>query len=375
MGYTLGLPPGIYAPDTDDIRKVVATIKPQNGVILPSSLPIASSLAARQPKKRILITNLPLEIASEEIRELLVSNLMRKKLITNDDAVVDCHINASRFNATVTMKTQKDAEAAVHLGSLTIGQQLLRIIWAPQASPTSEQEHVNTVDTSEYIFVDALLPLPPTDEITSAFCQRSFDIAEIQHPVGFNHCIVILSDPQLAAQAVAELNGAIVGGVKLRMQRLGHRESKQVAPKETSKMQLSVGPSNKYSVVSPLLRTRPCVADVLDCDVQIAAVVRPETERMQPSTGTILNIFNIAPILACFDPEVAQEVIDDVRSECERFGSVSSCVIERLGSEPLPCDCAVVRVVFESPDDAKKAQLGISGRTYGGRTVITQLVN
>ena len=375
MGYTIGLPPGIYAPDTDEVRQVVAKVKAQNGVILPSSLPQSSAFATRQPRKRVLVTNLPLEIASEEIKELLVTNLMRKKLITSEDAVVDCYINASRFNATVTMKTQKDAEAAVQLGSLTSGQQLMKIIWAAQAAAPVEQDIPDAIDTSNFIFVDSILPLPSAASIKEQFEGCEFAVREIQQPTGFSHCIVILDDQSQAEYAAASMNGAVVDGVRLRVQRLGSRERKPLTQKETTKTQNSIGPSNKYAVVSPQLRTKPCVADILDCDVPVTIQIRPETERLQPSTGTVLNIFNVAPMLATFDQDVCQEIVDNMRDECERFGNVVSCTIERLGSEPLPCDYAVVRVTFESLEDAKKAQLGISGRRYGGRTVITQLVS
>jgi hypothetical protein len=127
------------------------------------------------------------------------------------------------------------------------------------------------------------------------------------------------------------------------------------------------------SVISLLMRDKPCVADILNPAVQIAVVIHPETECLQQSTGKTLQIFNIAPTLALYDADVCQEIAADVKEECQRFGRVADCEIVKLASETLPSDFAVVRVVFEDPNEAKEAQMALAGRRYAGRFVVTQL--
>ena len=50
-------------------------------------------------------------------------------------------------------------------------------------------------------------------------------------------------------------------------------------------------------------------------------------------------------------------------------------MVDKLISEALPSDYAVVKVIFENHNDAKDAQIALSGRRYAGRIVITQLID
>jgi hypothetical protein len=230
-------------------------------------------------------------------------------------------------------------------------------------------------DSSRSLFVDSLLPVPSLNAIRQSFSQH-FQIDELVQPEGFNRCLLFLADPFLGDLAADKLNGTIVDGVKLRVRRsfLPQNEgARALDQKEAKRAAIAAGPSTMCSVVSPLMRDKPCVADILNPAVQIAVVIRPETERLQESTGRTLQIFNVAPMLALCDADVCQEIAADVREECQRFGRVVGCEIIKLASETLPSDFAVVRVVFEDPNDAKEAQMALAGRRYAGRLVITQL--
>jgi hypothetical protein len=112
----------------------------------------------------------------------------------------------------------------------------------------------------------------------------------------------------------------------------------------------------------------------LNPNVTVAVVIRPETERLQPATGRTLFLYNIAPLLVLYDLDVCHEVVDDVKSECQKFGRVRECEIIKLASEVLPSDYAVVKVVFDDQSEAKSAQMGLAGRRFSGRIVLTQLV-
>jgi splicing factor U2AF subunit len=374
MGYTLGLPPGVLVPDHPAIDALVARIRPQNGLILPSS----ARFNAKPTRKTVMITNLPLDISNDEIVQAVTANLQKRKLVTTATPIVRCDIHKSRFNAFLHMKSQRDAEAAVQLGSVLFDQRLSKIVWAATVddqSTAQKADYEEIRDNSHSLFVDSLLPVPSLDAIRQSFSQR-FQIEELVQPEGFNHCLLFLTDPYLADLAADTLNGTIVDGIKLRVRRsfLHQNEgARGLDQKEAKRAAIAAGPSAMFSVVSPLMRDKPCVADILNPAVQIAVVIRPETERLQESTGRTLRIFNIAPLLTLYDPDVCREIASDVREECQKFGRVADCEIVRLASETLPSDFAVVKVVFEDPDEAKDAQMALAGRRYAGRLVVTQL--
>ena len=144
---------------------------------------------------------------------------------------------------------------------------------------------------------------------------------------------------------------------------------------ERRKMKISEGPSNLLTVLSPYMREKPCIADILNPDVPVSVVIHQETERLQKSTGSTLLLYNIAPQITLYDNDECIDIINDIKDECNKFGKVLECMVDKLISEALPSDYAVVKVIFENHNDAKDAQIALSGRRYAGRIVITQLID
>ncbi|KAH0795500.1 Splicing factor U2AF 50 kDa subunit [Histomonas meleagridis] len=380
MGFTLGLPPGFYAPDKPEIRELVEKIKPQNGIILPSSI-TASTQSIQNAKKTVIISNVPLGITPEAIINNVNNQLQRRKLVSDPDPILSCEINNSKFTASLQMRTQKDAEAAVQLGTIIENKQLLTISWGknPDAPIPKQNPNVSLIQNNvlDSIIVDSVLPLPSTQSLLKAF-EADFEVSSITRPEGFEHAIVQLRDPSLTDVAIFRLNDTIVDGVKLRVRRafIGENEGPNLLDKsERRKMDISCGPSNMLTVLSPYMREKPCVADVLNPEVPITVVIHEETERLQPSTGATLLIYNVAPQVALYDNEECIDIVNDIRDECNKYGRVLDCVVDRLVTEPLPSDYAVVKVTFEDSNDAKDAQIALSGRRYAGRLVITQLID
>jgi hypothetical protein len=379
MGFTLGLPPGLYVPDRPEINDLVEKIRPLNGLILPSAVASLEPLARQNVRKVVTVTNLPLEISTEEIGNLIASNMLKHKLTAETNPVVSCEIHKTRIHARVEFRSQKLAEAAVQLGSVLVGTHALQIMWPVSRREKTEaalSDYFNSRDTNDCIFIDSLLPLPNIDVLAQAI-EQSFKIDSIERPDGFNHCTLRLSDPQLLSSAIFQLNDSLVDGVKLRVRRAFvdcDQPPRNLNAKELRKMTTTSGPSTMFTVVSPLMRSKPCVADILNMEVPVSFAIRPETERLEPSTGLALHIFNIAPLVALYDNEVCQDLIMDIREECNKFGRVIDCVVAKLASESLPSDYSIVKVLFDNKEDAKQAQMGISGRRYCGRLVITMLV-
>lgn len=400
MGFTLGLPPGFYAPDKPEIRELVEKIRQFNGIILPSSLSSTQEQQQAQ-KKTVVVGNLPINISEEEIIRTITQELLRRKLIIDQDPIESCEIPNSRYIALLHMKTPKDAQAAVKMGSVIYRGYALRISWAnvnisadknvmvansggtitdiagQSVTPSDKLENFDKANTLDSLFVDATIPLPDVESIKAAFDQ-TFPVENIYKPEGFNHCIINLVDTGNIDLAVMKLNDIIVNGVKLRVRRTFLAEGEGpllLDQNEKIKMRKAAGVSNLLTVLSPLLRQNACVADILNIDVPIAVVEHVETERIQESTGRTLLLYNIAQPMVLVDPESCNELTSDIREECINYGKVLEVLIAPIPTmASLPSDYAVVKVVFEDPEDAKAAQIALSGRRYAGRLVITQLI-
>lgn len=381
MGFTLGLPPGIYVPDKPEIRELVEKLRAQNGIIMPSAI---QSREETPQRKKVMITNLPLDISPEKIADLVKKELLKRKLITDTEPIVNVEIHKSRINAFIELKSQKDAEAAVQLGkSIIYDGRELRICW-PMLSRIQKEniesfnEQVTDFDkdnTMNALIIDSERPLPSAESIKE-FIEKFYPVENIIKPAGFNHAVVNLVDPSCADIAVFKLDRSIVDCVTLRFRRAFIQENegpRRLEQSELTRVEVCEGPSPFLSVVSPYMRKGVTVADILNPEVPVSVVIQPETEELQPPIGRTLLLYNIAPQLVLFDPELCQELITDIRDECNRFGYVDDCIIETLKSEQLPSDYAVVRVTFSSLEEAKLAQIKLSGRRFDGRIVITQI--
>lgn len=374
MGYTLGLPPGFYAPDHPAISELVEKIRPQNGIILPSA---TESSSTAESKKKVMVCNIPLDMSEEDIVNIITNTLLRRKLVRDSDIISNVMIHQSHVNAFVEFKSQKDAQAAVHLGnSLIFRNQELRICW-PQTFVSDNNippppDFFDQNNTLESLVIESDYLLPEADVIKSEI-DVFFPVENVVKPEGFNHALVNLVDPSQSNIAVYKLNGMEVGGICIRVQRAFVHENDGpmlLDPKEVRKMKYCSGPSRMTTVLSPLLRNRPCIADILNPDVPVAVVIQPETEKAQPTYGKILNIYNIAKDTILYDSEFLPEFIADIQDECNKYGEVLSCNVVAL---PFKSDYAIVKVAFSSEEEAKECQMAISGRRYNGRIVITSI--
>ena len=383
MGFTLGLPPGFYAPDRPEIRNLVNKIRHMNGIILPSAITSTTpDNQIHQNKKTVQIGVLPSYISNDEIIQVVTSQLIHRKLVTSNDPVESCEILGNRYIAFLNMKTAKDAAAAVQMGSVIFENQVLKIKWPNLRERVATQSSVqadyfdkeNTLDS---LFIYSKMKLPEKDEIAALFEKNGFLVKDIVQPEGFNHALVNLNDETQADLAIIKLDRKKIDGVEIRIRRSFIAENEgpmALNSLERVKIRAASGPSKMLSVISPLLRENPCVADILNPDVPAAIVIHPETEKRQKPTGKILKIFNIASETVLFDANAYQELVNDVIEECKKYGEVVECRVEQLDPENvLPSDHPVVIVVFTKEDSAKEAQIALSGRRYEGRYVITQL--
>ena len=375
MGYTLGLPPGFYAPDLPEIHELVEKIRPLNGIILPST--IQSQQPQKQSKKKILVTNLPLDCTSEQLDSFLTSSLLKRKLITDEHPIEKIDIFQNKLNAHVEFKSQKDAEAAIQIGkTLVFNKRELRIFWLRDSTDISQRE---TIETDKYdrnaVFAEfeSNEDMPTEKEISEAFEAEGFQVMKVSCPKGFKHAIINLVNPSLADAAVFKFNNTAIKGKLVRVKKcfIGDNEGPASIPeKEKRRIKVTNGPTSLISVINPLILDQPSISDILNPDVTASAIVQPETERIQPPPGSVLHIYNIAKEMIMYDPDLLDEFVQDISSECQKYGEIADIKVEHL---PIRSDYAVVKVFFKSPENAKDAQMSLSGRRYAGRLVITSL--
>ncbi len=74
------------------------------------------------------------------------------------------------------------------------------------------------------------------------------------------------------------------------------------------------------------------------------------------------------------DDEEVQEILEDTKEECQRYGGVETVVIPRPRDGQVDNTVGQIFVLYADLDGAKKAAVGIDGRKFDNRTVTTEYV-
>ncbi|KAK2156284.1 hypothetical protein LSH36_217g05028 [Paralvinella palmiformis] len=148
-------------------------------------------------------------------------------------------------------------------------------------------------------------------------------------------------DPSITDQACAGLNGMQLGDKKLIVQRA------------------SVGAKNAQG--GP---------NVLPVQLQIPGLNMAQVQGPGPTTE-VLCLMNMVAPEELEDEEEYEEILDDVKEECSKYGYVKSIEIPRpIKGVEVP-GVGKIFVEFNSIIDCQKAQQALTGRKFSNRVVVT----
>jgi len=87
--------------------------------------------------------------------------------------------------------------------------------------------------------------------------------------------------------------------------------------------------------------------------------------------GRVLQLLNMVTTDELIDPEEYEEIKEDIREECEKFGEVVDINIPRpTGGSRQSAGLGKIYVCFDAPESATKALRALAGRKFADRTVV-----
>lgn len=149
-------------------------------------------------------------------------------------------------------------------------------------------------------------------------------------------------DPSITDQACAGLNGMQLGDKKLIVQRasVGAKNAQQQQPTAT-----------------------PIQLQIPGLNINTMSSAGPATE--------VLCLMNMVVPEELEDEEEYEDILEDVKEECGKYGFVKSLEIPRpIKGVEVP-GVGKIFVEFNSLIDCQKAQNALSGRKFANRTVVT----
>ncbi|KAI4203184.1 MAG: hypothetical protein LQ350_002060 [Teloschistes chrysophthalmus] len=321
---------------------------------------------ARQ-SKRLFVHNLPATANEEAIINFFNLQMNGLNVVEGTDPCVSAQISQDRTFALCEFKNPAETTVALALdgismedndsmeymnGTLNAATQGLSVrrpkdyIVPSNVDETEEQEGVVSPvvpDTPNKISVTNLIPHLTDQQVTEllvTFGQlKAFVLVKdrsTEESRGIAFCEYL--DPAVTDVAVEGLNGMDLGDKQLKVQRAS------IGVTQAAGLEMGV---NAMSMLAGTTST--------DLD-----------------EGRVLQLLNMVTAEELIDNEDYQEICEDVKEECDKYGEVLEMKIPRpSGGSRQSNGVGKIFVKYDNPESARKALQALAGRKFADRTVVT----
>ncbi|CAG8500106.1 4705_t:CDS:10 [Funneliformis mosseae] len=319
--------------------------------------PVAQTASLARQARRLYVGNIPYGIDENGLSDFFNSTMVQLNITTAPgNPVIAVQINHDKNYAFVEFRAPEEATAAMAFDGITFQGQSLKIRRPKDYQPPPGQNlepppiHVpgvvstNVPDSPNKIFIGGL-PTYLNDEqvmeLLKSFGElRAFNLVKDSLTgvsKGFAFCEYV--DPTVTDLACQGLNNMELGDRKLVVQRA------------------SVG-SAKNAGVTTVLPT--------------SVLIPTGNGEMQPTT--VLQLLNMVTPDELVEDDEYEDIFDDVREECSKFGNVVDMKIPRPGHGGSASGVGKIFVRYESIDQAGIALRALAGRKFAERTVLTSYI-
>jgi len=358
-------PPGFEHIDAMEYKKLRAAGQiPLAGNPLPGAITgIPHGSQMTRQARRLYVGNIPFGITEDIMMDFFNAKMHEAKLATMPgNPVIAVQIDLDKNFAFLEFRSVEETTQAMAFDGIILHGQSLKIRRPKDYQPIpgmsgeggSSTVHVPGVvstvvpDSPHKIFIGGLpnyLNEDQVKELLSSFGElRAFNLVKDSATglsKGYAFCEYV--DIGMTDVAITGLNGMQLGDKKLIVQRA------------------SVGAKQNIN--------NPDVMNAIPVQLQIPGLQL--TGASGPAT-TILCLMNMVTEDELKDDEEYEEIIDDIRGECSKYGRVRSLEIPRPIEGIRMPGVGKVYVEFTATDESLAAQQALTGRKFANRVVVTQ---
>ncbi|KAG6362463.1 hypothetical protein INS49_010693 [Diaporthe citri] len=313
--------------------------------------------------KRLVVSNLPPSATEEAISSYFNLQLNGLNVIESTDPCALVQLSADRSFALVEFKTPDDATVALALDGQSMeaddasgaangvasGLQIRRpkdyIVPAVVDDPNYEPGRVSNIviDTPNKISVTNIPPYLTTEqvlELLSSFGElKAFVLVQdrsTEESRGISFCEYL--DPAATEVAIKALDNMELGENHLKVRKAS------IGITQVAGVEMGV---NAMSMLAGTTSTDSEVTRIL----QLLNMVTPEE---------------------LMDNDDYEEICDDVREECSKYGQIVEIKVPRpVGGSRQSAGVGKIYVKYDTPESATKALKALAGRKFADRTVVT----
>ncbi|XP_073880930.1 splicing factor U2AF 65 kDa subunit isoform X1 [Macaca fascicularis] len=365
---------------------LLPTMTPDGLAVTPTPVPVVGSQMTRQAR-RLYVGNIPFGITEEAMMDFFNAQ-MRLGGLTQapGNPVLAVQINQDKNFAFLEFRSVDETTQAMAFDGIIFQGQSLKIRRPHDYQPLPGMSEnpsvyvpgvVSTVvpDSAHKLFIGGLpnylnddqvtsvppsSPVPPRPHLSPALIDsRPLQVKELLTSFGplkaFNlvkdsatglskgYAFCEYVDINVTDQAIAGLNGMQLGDKKLLVQRA------------------SVGAKN--ATLSTINQT--------PVTLQVPGLMSSQVQ-MGGHPTEVLCLMNMVLPEELLDDEEYEEIVEDVRDECSKYGLVKSIEIPRPVDGVEVPGCGKIFVEFTSVFDCQKAMQGLTGRKFANRVVVTK---
>ncbi|KAJ3016402.1 hypothetical protein HKX48_004043 [Thoreauomyces humboldtii] len=324
--------------------------------------PVALSASLARQARRLYCGNIPYGVGEDGLMQFFNGTMSQLNVTTaSGDPCIAVQINHEKNYAFVEFRSHEEATAAMAFDGINFNGQSLKLRrpkdYQPPAgaSGTPPPIHVpgvistNVPDSPNKIFVGGLPPFLNEEqviELLKSFGElRAFNLVKdglSGLSKGFAFCEYV--DPGITDIACQGLNGMELGDKKLVVQRA------------------SVGANRMGMPGMPGMGGFPMMG--------MPAPLLVANGPAEPTT--VILLLNMVTVDELVDDQEYQDILEDVREECAKFGTVVDITIPRpiSGRTDVP-GVGKIFVKFENLEQSEAALKALGGRKFDERTVIS----
>uniref|UniRef100_H2QH76 Splicing factor U2AF subunit n=1 Tax=Pan troglodytes TaxID=9598 RepID=H2QH76_PANTR len=342
---------------------LLPTMTPDGLAVTPTPVPVVGSQMTRQAR-RLYVGNIPFGITEEAMMDFFNAQ-MRLGGLTQapGNPVLAVQINQDKNFAFLEFRSVDETTQAMAFDGIIFQGQSLKIRRPHDYQPLPGMSEnpsvyvpgvVSTVvpDSAHKLFIGGLPNYLNDDQVkellTSFGPLKAFNLVKDSATglsKGYAFCEYV--DINVTDQAIAGLNGMQLGDKKLLVQRA------------------SVGAKNA-TLVSP-----PSTINQTPVTLQVPGLMSSQVQ-MGGHPTEVLCLMNMVLPEELLDDEEYEEIVEDVRDECSKYGLVKSIEIPRPVDGVEVPGCGKIFVEFTSVFDCQKAMQGLTGRKFANRVVVTK---
>ncbi|KAL1494542.1 hypothetical protein ABEB36_010123 [Hypothenemus hampei] len=317
-----------------------------------AAVPVVGSTITRQAR-RLYVGNIPFGVTEDEMMEYFNQQMHLSGLAqAAGNPVLACQINLDKNFAFLEFRSIDETTQAMAFDGINFKGQSLKIRRPHDYQPMPGMSEssisvpagvISTVvpDSPHKIFIGGLpnyLNEDQVKELLMSFGQlRAFNLVkDTAFGLSKGYAFAEYIDISMTDQAIAGLNGMQLGDKRLIVQRA------------------SVGAKN--ATVLPAVQIQVP-------GLSLVGASGPPTE--------VLCLLNMVTPDELKDEEEYEDILEDIKEECNKYGVVRSIEIPRpIEGVEVP-GCGKVFVEFNSVLDCQKAQQTLTGRKFSNRVVVT----